>query len=438
MPIAKRAKANGYIIACLFALAILTARADVAQTAGFATIYSFNGTDGYQPVGGMILGNDGSLYGATSLGGAPGWAGTIFQLTPAGSAWTETVLYSFPDVRRAFAEPSGGLVSDGNGALYATAVFGGMGGGGGVIQLTPPTAPGGTWTETTIHSFNAHRPDNQNYPTGPLAAFPDGSLYGTVADGYYHTDVFVLRPPAAPGGRWGEQTLFTFSPSMGNAIFDGLISYGGSLYGAAYYSSPSSTLNCGAVDEITPPGAAGGAWTGKAIHTFEGAPTDGCHAEAVLAADANGTLYGTTEYGGSGACAAIGIEPGGCGTVFQLNPPATPGGPWTETIIYNFAGGGRSDGAFPIGGVVLAANRNLYGTTSTGGNSTGCGTVFQLTPPATAGGVWTEQVLHRFTGQDSEGCYPFAQPTLSGTGALFGTTGWGGTTGQGTVFSVAP
>jgi uncharacterized repeat protein (TIGR03803 family) len=290
------------------------------------------------------------------------------------------------------------LVADSNGALYTTAAFGGIGKGGGVIQLAPPAAPGGTWTETNIHSFDAHPPDSQSSPNGQVMVFADGSLYGTVGRGYYSIDLYVLIPPAEPGGHWGERALFTFSPSMGNANFGGLISYGLSLYGASFYSGPSSALNCGAVFELSPPMAAGGAWTGTAIHTFEGAPNDGCNSWAVLAVDADGAVYGTTEYGGSGACSATG--PAGCGTVFQLSPPATPGGPWTQTILYNFLGSSvGGDGAFPIGGVVLAANGDLYGTTQAGGNSSDCGTVFQLTPPATPGGVWTENILHALRGR---------------------------------------
>jgi uncharacterized repeat protein (TIGR03803 family) len=69
-------------------------RQSAAQTSGFATIYSFNGTDGYQPQSSMIFGRDGALYGTTNSGPGAG-QGTIFKLTPSGSAWTETVLYDF-------------------------------------------------------------------------------------------------------------------------------------------------------------------------------------------------------------------------------------------------------------------------------------------------------------------------------------------------------
>ena len=123
--------------------------------------------------------------------------------------------------------------------------------------------------------------------------------------------------------------------------------------------------------------------------------TDGCQSEAGLVQDAEGNLYGTTTGGGTGA--------GGQGTVFELAPPAEPGGAWTETVLYNFCSvlappvtGVCTDGASPDAGLVRDAGGNLYGTTLTGGNSSSAGTVFKLAPPAEPGGTWTETVLYNF------------------------------------------
>jgi uncharacterized repeat protein (TIGR03803 family) len=95
--------------------------------------------------------------------------------------------------------------------------------------------------------------------------------------------------------------------------------------------------------------------------------------------DAAGNLYGTT-YGG-------GVH--GFGTVFELSPMA--GGGWTETILHSFNNPG--DGYTPVAGLVLDSAGNLYGTTVEGGRYNS-GTVFELSP--TAGGVWTEKILHHF------------------------------------------
>jgi hypothetical protein len=68
-----------------------------------------------------------------------------------------------------------------------------------------------------------------------------------------------------------------------------------------------------------------------------------------LAMDAAGNLYGTT----------WGIDTPGYGTVFQL---AHSGSGWALTPIYRFAGG--NDGAYPEGGVAIAQDGTLYGTTT--------------------------------------------------------------------------
>ena len=118
-------------------------------------------------------------------------------------------------------------------------------------------------------------------------------------------------------------------------------------------------------------------------------------------------------------------------------------------MLYNFTGLG-GDGAYPVSSVVVGKNGALYGTTENGGRSTsgsppcgyqefaGCGTVFELTPPATPGGAWTERVLHSFSGEHGDGAMPAAGLALSATGVLYGTTSGGGASGEGTVFAVKP
>ena len=99
-------------------------------------------------------------------------------------------------------------------------------------------------------------------------------------------------------------------------------------------------------------------------------------------------------------------------------------------------------------GIVLGKNGVLYGTTTYGGSATtvchnpyteasGCGTVFQLTPPATAGGAWTESIMHSFTGPNGDGSAPGAL-TLGPGGVLYGPTWTGGTAGKGTIFALNP
>jgi len=110
-------------------------------------------------------------------------------------------------------------------------------------------------------------------------------------------------------------------------------------------------------------------------------------------ADSSGALYGTTAWGGNTASGDYG------GVVFKLSPPAAPGSPWVESVLYKFQGGDFSrDGANPYCTLVFDSAGNLYGTTEDGGQYE-AGTIFQLVPPAAPGGAWTENLL--YSGQDA-------------------------------------
>jgi len=164
------------------------------------------------------------------------------------------------------------------------------------------------------------------------------------------------------------------------------------------------------------------------LYNFSGG-SDGAYPVGALVADKAGNLYGTTSEGGGGNCSA------GCGVVFELTPPATRGGLWSETVLYRFTGG--SDGAAPQSNLIFDATGNLYGTTGGGGDASSDGTVFQLTPPSIQGGVWTETVLYRFAG-GSDGETPLAGLVFDHAGNLYGTTLFGGITNAGTVFQLTP
>jgi uncharacterized repeat protein (TIGR03803 family) len=113
----------------------------------------------------------------------------------------------------------------------------------------------------------------------------------------------------------------------------------------------------------------------------------------------------------------------------MLKPPSTAGGGWTNTILYSFAGG--ADGSAPLGGLISDSSGALYGMTWLGGLgdiSQSWGTVFKLTPPASAGGAWTKTTLCRFDGGS-----PLAGLISDASGALYGTTTIGGANGGGTV-----
>jgi uncharacterized repeat protein (TIGR03803 family) len=127
----------------------------------------------------------------------------------------------------------------------------------------------------------------------------------------------------------------------------------------------------------------------------------------------------------------------GYGTVFELSPKA--GGGWTENVLHSFNDDG-TDGFYPFAGLILDSEGNLYGTTSDGpaGATASGGTVFELMPAG--GGSWTETLLYRFCSQSNctDGFYPLAGLIFDAEGNLYGTTNAGGRYSYGTVFEVSP
>ncbi len=154
------------------------------------------------------------------------------------------------------------------------------------------------------------------------------------------------------------------------------------------------------------------ATTEKMVYNFHVNP-DGSAPQASLVADSGGNFYGTTETGGSYY-----------GTVFELSPPATAGGAWTEQVLHIFQNN-STDGVLPTGTLVFDKQGNLYGTTQQGGPHN-TGTIFELSPPATAGGDWTETILWAFPQSLLKGYSPAGKLSIDAAGNLYGTTEAGG------------
>jgi hypothetical protein len=192
-------------------------------------------------------------------------------------------------------------------------------------------------------------------------------------------------------------------------------------------------------------------WKEKVLYSFQGAG-DGYYPAGGVAFDKAGNLYGANAYGGSGGC----VSPG-CGTVFEISPPAQDGRPWTETTLYSFRGvtGGVNDGFTPQSGIVIDADGNVYGVTGYGGDgpcvlfgsTTGCGTVYELSPPTREGGSWMETILYNFRG-GNDGDFPSGNLVFDKQGNIYGATKFGGGKGTacnayfggncGTVFELSP
>jgi uncharacterized repeat protein (TIGR03803 family) len=207
-------------------------------------IHTFSGSsDGENPYSSVVFDAAGNLYGTTYAGGAHGY-GTVFQLTPSGSGWTENTLYSLQSSSDG-GNPFGGIVFDSAGNLYGATSGGGPGSGGTVYQLMPS---GGSWTFGVVYSFtgSAHLPG----PYDSLTMDAAGNLYGTTTQDGAHGagSVFKLTPS---GGGWTETDLYDFPGGTQGAVPYGsvLVDASGNLFGTA---SQGGTHGYGVIWEITP------------------------------------------------------------------------------------------------------------------------------------------------------------------------------------------
>lgn len=402
--------------AALVALAVFgTAVRAAAQQEKVMHTFSYNSG----PFAGVIFDASGNLYGTTADGGTHG-NGTAYELSPlAGGGWTQKILHNFRHNGTEGYQPYAGLALDAAGNLYGTTRSGGAYNYGTVFELTPQV--GGTWTEKLLHSFNSNGSDGI-FPFSSLVLDAAGNLYGTTFEGgAYEVGIVFELMPAAEGG-WTEKVLYSFDPSVGdgNNPYAGLtFDTAGNLYGTTV--SERGYSSNGSVFELTP--TAGGRWTEKILHYFYIGGGDGYSPYARLTFDDAGNLYGVTGLGGTE----------GGGAVFELTP--TTGGSWTENVLHNFAFNNITDGSNPYGQLIVDASGNLFGTTSGGGTSGG-GTVFELMPAA--GGTWTEAILHNFNGDGTDGTDPFAGLTRDSAGNLYGTAVEGGAHGGGVVFEIKP
>ena len=129
----------------------------------------------------------------------------------------------------------------------------------------------------------------------------------------------------------------------------------------------------------------------RVVYAFESKQPDGANPWGALI-NVQGSLYGTTYFAGEGGPIGKCASTYGCGTVFVLSPPAVAGGAWTESMLYVFKGG--DDGKLPLGALTMVGGV-LYGATLQGG-ARDFGTVFALAPPTRAGGSWTKSLVLLF------------------------------------------
>ena len=215
------------------------------------TLTSFNGTNGQDPLGGLVMDGNGNLFGTTADGGANG-EGAIFELPyNSGSQTYGTIisLASFAAVNGSSENATGAgsrasLVMDSSGDLFGTAGSGGPTSAGTVFELPFSNGSYGAITAATA-TFNG---TNGSHPTTPLIRDANGNLFGTTSAGGANGLGAIFEVPAGTG------TVFTLASltaaTTGSTPAAGLLeNSSGDLFGTADQAGPSSD---GTVFEYAP------------------------------------------------------------------------------------------------------------------------------------------------------------------------------------------
>jgi uncharacterized repeat protein (TIGR03803 family) len=311
---------------------------------GKETVFSFDGTNGSGPFGGLIQGSDGNFYGQTSHGGNAtclNGCGTVFKITPAGQL---TTLHNFDYTDGA--DGTGALVQATDGNLYGTTELGGAFGSGVIFKITT------SGTFSVFYTFTGGA--DGAAPVAGMIQATDGNLYGTTwGYGYNNLNQGTVFKISLTGTL---TTLHSFQLTDGALPFAPVYqAKDGNFYGT---TEEGGTFNYGTVFSMTPSGAV------TTLHSFAGG-TDGDTPISPLIEATDGNFYGTASYDGKYP---------NFGTVYRITASGT------LTTIHNF---NSTEGSYPYGGLIQAKNRVLYGVTFAGGSSTachfGCGVLYSLT-----------------------------------------------------------
>jgi uncharacterized repeat protein (TIGR03803 family) len=371
-------------IPAILLAAVLMVSMGRSQT--FTSLFSFNGTNGANPEGSLVMGPDGYLYGATTKGGTNGGYGTLFRIS------TNGVFTSMMSFTSAEGSQPQNLTLGPDGNFYGTTHAGAANNFGNIFQFTT----GGTWTPWLIFG------GSYGWWSGPLTVGRNGILYGTTYEG------------GNPTFNDGEGAGIVYSITTGDAY--GLVAWfdetngelggenlvqgsDGNFYGPAF---DDGAYEAGTIFKST---------NGLFTSIFSFNEVSNGAGPTSLSVGPDGNFYGTTQYGTTN----VNIE--GLGTLFKL----TTNGVLTTLLLFN-----GTNGASPEAPMVLAPDGNFYGTTLFGGTNN-YGVIFRLT----TNGTMTPLV--ELT-NDVHGGLLYGGLTPGPGGTLYGMTTEGGTNGDGTIF----
>ncbi len=280
-------------------------------------------------------------------------------------------------------------------------------------RATPPASK--PLHETILYSFSGQ--DGAS-PASGLIADSAGALYGTTSGGGGPEVGIVFRLAPAGDGSYTESVLYAFHAGLdgANPAASLIMDSTGNLFGTTEHGGSPSSEGCGTIFELTPTASG---YAERIVHTFHGQP-DGCVPDSSLTAGDDGVLYGTTSGGGRF----------GRGSVFALTPS---GSGFIESVVVSL--GTHAGGSAPVGGVIRDGAGDLFGVAGSGGANSQYGTAFELQH---TGKQYRQVTLVRFHSRDSGAIFPKAGLVGGANGALFGTTYVGGGYGVGVVYELQP
>lgn len=320
-------------------------------TGQFSVLHQFSyndSTDASEPIGGLLQGQDGLLWGSSQGGGGSDNHGTVYRIGTDGSGFTLVKVFSAEDGTF----PSA-LIQDAQGKVYGTT---NQGGGRRIKGTVFSVSPSGDFTRL----LGVRTALDVTWPAGGLTWGPDGFLYGLGSSGYSTRttggagSLYRIRPDGT-----GFQRMVSFqTPSQGyGPMGELLLASDGWLYGVTYQGGQHGQ---GTVFRWNP---SDGSFA--LVHEFAGGPGEGANPSGGLVQGADGALYGVTASGGSAGSGLV-------GTVYRL----TLAGQYT--LLHSFDTTSAA-GYYPTDRLTPAPDGSLYGTTWHGPDGLP-GTVFRVQP----------------------------------------------------------
>ncbi|MCD4834546.1 MAG: T9SS type A sorting domain-containing protein [Bacteroidales bacterium] len=362
-------------------------------TGTYTKKFDFDGTNkGNYPYGNLIQADNGKIYGMTSEGGINDY-GIIFEYNLAIDTCIKKIDFDGTNTGK---NPYGSLMQADNGKIYGMTCMGGTNNSGVIFDYS-------TETGICIKKFDFNNLNTGRYPLGSLMQADNGKIYGTTKSGgtnnygvlfeYDHVTDICIKKLDFNGTNNGSYPNGRLMQASNGKIYGTTKSGGADSYGVFFEYEPDT-------DTYT-----------KKIN-FNG--TNGSSPAGSLIQASDGKFYGMTERGGINDY----------GVIFEYDPAT---GIYTKKFDFDDS----NTGSYPLGSLMQASNKKLYGMTSEGGTNY-CGVLFEYDPIT---GTYTKKLDFDDSNTGDE---PYGSLMQASNGKLYGMTKEGGTSGKGVLFEYDP